>query len=75
MGNSIFHRLGNFTFLSQEGTYKNKGWIGMGDWLGTGTIANQQKEYRSFEDAREFVHSLKFNPLSFAILGLIEVLR
>ena len=47
----------------------------MGDWLGTGTIANQQKEYRSFEDAREFVHSLKFNPLSFAILGLIEVLR
>jgi len=40
--------------------YKNKGWIGFGDWLGTGTIAPQQREFRSFEEARKFVHSLKF---------------
>jgi len=38
--------------------YKNKGWISMGDFLGTGTIQPQQIKYRTFEDAREFVHSL-----------------
>lgn len=39
-------------------TYKNKGWISMGDWLGTGTIAPQNKKYRSFVDAKEFVQQL-----------------
>ena len=39
-------------------TYKNKGWQGYGDWLGTGNIANRDKEYRPFEDAREFVRKL-----------------
>ena len=39
-------------------TYKDKGWISMGDWLGTGTIAPQLKEYRPFEKARAFVHGL-----------------
>ena len=39
-------------------TYANKGWKGMGDWLGTGTIANQNLIYRSFEEAREFARSL-----------------
>jgi superfamily II DNA or RNA helicase/transcriptional regulator NrdR family protein len=41
------------------GAYKNKGWIGMGDWLGTGSIANQNRVYRQFEEARQFAHSLK----------------
>ena len=27
--------------------YKNKGWKGLGDWLGTGRIANQYKKYRT----------------------------
>lgn len=40
-------------------TYKNKGWKGMGDWLGTGSIANFQKQYRSFEEARSFTQGLK----------------
>ena len=40
-------------------TYKDKGWKSMGDWLGTGTIASQQKEYRSFDEAKKFVHTLK----------------
>ena len=40
-------------------TYKNQGWQGMGDWLGTGTIATFNREYRSFEEARNFVHALK----------------
>ncbi len=39
--------------------YKNKGWKNMGDWLGTGTVQAQQREYRSFEDARRFVKKLK----------------
>ncbi|MFM8983853.1 MAG: DEAD/DEAH box helicase family protein, partial [Spartobacteria bacterium] len=39
-------------------TYAYSGWVGMGDWLGTGTIANQNLIYRSFEEAREFARSL-----------------
>ena len=39
--------------------YKNDGWISISDWLGTNTIANQNREYLSFEQAREFVRSLK----------------
>jgi superfamily II DNA or RNA helicase len=42
-------------------TYKGKGWISMGDWLGTGRIADQHKEYLSFEDARDFVMKLNLN--------------
>jgi hypothetical protein len=44
---------------SPEKTYK-KDWKGMGDWLGTGTVAAIDKEYRSFEKAREFARGLKF---------------
>ena len=40
-------------------TYKNKGWIGMGDWLGTGRVANFNKQFRDFESAREFARNLK----------------
>ena len=40
-------------------TYKDQGWQSMGDWLGTGNIANQDREYRPFEEARQFVHALK----------------
>jgi hypothetical protein len=39
-------------------TYKNKGWKGMGDWLGTGIVATYNIEYMDFKKAREFVHSL-----------------
>ena len=39
-------------------TYKKQGWIGMGDWLGTGTVATQQREYRPFKEARRFVRRL-----------------
>ena len=42
-------------------TYKNKGWIGWGDWLGTGRISNKDRTYLSFEDARKFVRSLGFS--------------
>jgi len=39
-------------------SYK-KEWEGVGDWLGTGVIANQDKQYRPFKEAREFVRKLK----------------
>ena len=35
-----------------------KEWKGLGDWLGTFTIAPQNKKFRSFSKARKFVHSL-----------------
>ena len=40
--------------------YKND-WKDWGDFLGTNTIASINKEYKSFEDARKFVSSLKLN--------------
>jgi hypothetical protein len=41
-----------------EKTYADKGWAGMGDWLGTGTIAPQLRQFRAFEQSRGFVRSL-----------------
>jgi superfamily II DNA or RNA helicase len=38
--------------------YANQGWSGMGDWLGTGTVANRLREFRTFTDARAFVRRL-----------------
>ncbi len=40
-------------------SYKNKGWKGMGDWLGTGTIQTQQRKYLLYQEAREHISSLK----------------
>ena len=39
--------------------YKNKGWISWGDWLGTGRIADRDRQYRTIEEAKKFVHKLK----------------
>lgn len=44
---------------SPERTYSEDGWNGLGDWLGTGNIANFNRKYRSFNAARKFAHSLK----------------
>jgi hypothetical protein len=38
--------------------YAHDGWIGMGDWLGTGTIATHLRKYRPFQEARRFVCTL-----------------
>ncbi len=40
--------------------YKNKGWVSMGDWLGTNNVANHLINYLPFKEARDFVHSLGF---------------
>ena len=39
--------------------YKNKGWIGMGNFLGTGNLSpsDKRKQMKSFEECRTFVHS------------------
>jgi len=44
--------------VKPQNTYK-KQWTSWGDWLGTGRVADQNKEFRSFEDAREFAKILK----------------
>ena len=44
-----------------QNTYKENGWISLGDWLGTGNLATNLQEYRSFEEARDFIHNLKLN--------------
>ncbi len=41
-----------------DNTYHKKDWKGWGDWLGTGTFANQSREFRSFEKARAFARGL-----------------
>jgi len=39
--------------------YKNDGWQGMGEWLGTGTIRTQDRVYQPFAEARTFARSLE----------------
>ena len=36
----------------------DKGWKGMGDWLGTATSSTRGRKYCDFKSARTFVHSL-----------------
>lgn len=38
--------------------YKDEGWLDLGDWLGTRTVATRKLKYRPFEDARAFAVSL-----------------
>ncbi len=45
-------------------TYQENGWQSMGDWLGTGIVATQQRIYRSYGEAREFARSLRLNSQS-----------
>ena len=45
--------------INPNNTYKDKGWVNIGDWLGTFTIAPKFKIYRDFNKAKEFVKSLK----------------
>jgi len=44
---------------SPHKTYADKGWVGFGDWLGTGRIANQLRKFRPFLEARAFARKLK----------------
>lgn len=42
-------------------SYGDKGWTNWGDWLGTGTIRWKDHEWRPFQEARAFAHSLNLN--------------
>jgi superfamily II DNA or RNA helicase len=39
-------------------SYKNKGWVSWGEWLGTGRIADGSQVWMSFKEARKFARSL-----------------
>jgi len=39
--------------------YKNKGWKGFGDWLGTGYVANMRRQFISYTEAKKYARSLK----------------
>ncbi len=44
---------------SQPGrSYVDQGWVGWGDWLGTGTLAVSNRTFLPFEAAREFARGL-----------------
>jgi hypothetical protein len=40
--------------------YRDLGWQSRGDWLGTDTVAAAKREFRNFDEAREFVRSHHF---------------
>ena len=40
-------------------TYKHDGWQGYGHWLGTGTVAPQDKQFLPFKEALQYARSLK----------------
>jgi len=44
--------------------YGNEGWSSWGDWLGTGSVADQYRQYLSFKKARAFVRGLGLKSLS-----------
>ena len=44
---------------SPNSTYKNKGWISWGDWLGTNNIASKNKIYLDFNIAHNIIIKLK----------------
>jgi predicted helicase len=44
--------------FTPEGTYRDAGWSSWGDWLGTGAVATNQRQYRSFKEARAFARRL-----------------
>ncbi len=44
--------------LDPNRVYKDEGWKGFGDWLGTGRKKNEGKGFLPFEEAREYVRSL-----------------
>jgi hypothetical protein len=44
---------------SPSNTYRDGGWAGVGDWLGTGTIATHLRIYWPYERAKRYVQELE----------------
>jgi hypothetical protein len=38
--------------------YRHKGWISWSDWLGTNNVSNGKRQFRPFEQAREYARTL-----------------
>ena len=60
----IYCRSGNLDIKipkSPRDYYLNRGWKSMGDWLGTGKVADQLKNYLSFLEAKEYATNLNLN--------------
>jgi Phage-integrase repeat unit len=53
-----FGKRPNFIPSNPEKKYKQEGWTNYGDWLGTNTVANKNREFLPFEESREYVHKL-----------------
>jgi hypothetical protein len=49
---------------SVANVYKNKGWKNWGEFLGTGKVADNEKKYRTFSDAKKFVQKLNIKSQS-----------
>jgi len=45
-------------------TYKNQGWTSWGDFLGSGFVATQFRQFKSFEEARKVVRKLGLRALT-----------
>ena len=59
-GQTLNYKINNFeNFQDYEVIYKNKGWRGLGHWLGTGNVSNRDKEFPVFEEARELARMSK----------------
>jgi len=46
-----------------ENGYKDE-WKGLGDWLGTGTVAPSKRVFKSFSEARKFIRSLNLKNIN-----------
>ena len=44
-------------------TYRDDGWLSVGDWLGTGVIAPSLISYLPFEEAKAFARKLNLKSL------------
>ena len=40
--------------------YKNSGWVSLSEWLGTNTVATQNRKFRDFESARGYIRDFNF---------------
>jgi len=47
-----------------ETTYRDEGWNGFGNWIGTNRIADQYKLYKNFKEANNYVKSLKLKSIT-----------
>ena len=45
--------------LNPPGHYGNKGWISWADFLGSYNVATQKRKFKSYEDAKKYIHKQK----------------